>query len=45
VDPGSGRHIDLMYFEASRMRREIEGVLDQHRVRLGYFEPSALSAS
>jgi Domain of unknown function (DUF4037) len=36
VDPGSGRHIDLMYFEAPWMRQEIEGVLDQHRVRLGY---------
>jgi hypothetical protein len=36
VDPGSGRHIDLMYFEPEWMRQEIEGVLDQHRVRLGY---------
>jgi hypothetical protein len=36
VDPGSGRHIDLMYFEAPWMRQEIEAVLDHHRVRLGY---------
>jgi hypothetical protein len=36
VDPGSGRHIDLMYFEAPWMRQEIEAVLDHHRARLGY---------
>jgi hypothetical protein len=36
VDPGSGRHIDLMYFDAPWMRQEIESVLDHHRARLGY---------
>ena len=36
VDPGSGRHVDLMYFEAPWMRQEIEIVLDHHRARLGY---------
>jgi hypothetical protein len=36
VDEKSGRHVDLMYFEAAWMRDEIEGVLDRGRVRLGY---------
>jgi hypothetical protein len=36
LDSTTGRHIDLMYFEAAWMRDEVENVLDRCRVRLGY---------
>jgi Domain of unknown function (DUF4037) len=36
LDPTTGRHIDLMYFEAAWMRAEVENVLDRFQARLGY---------
>jgi hypothetical protein len=36
VDPATGRHIDLMYFETGWMRAEVDNVLDRFQARLGY---------